>query len=73
MRAGGKRLFGDPLFQRAKADRMAGWPSAEGVSGSLFEGGLTGLLPLERRQLVDFPIGGARQSFQHVFEPKRRY
>jgi hypothetical protein len=52
---------------------MAGWPRAEGISRSLFEGGLTGLLPLERRQLVDFPIGGARQSFQHVFEPKRRY
>jgi len=40
----------------------------EEVSGSLFEGGLTGLLPLERRQLVDFAIGGVRQPFQHVFE-----
>ena len=47
---------------------MAGWPRAEEVSGSLLEGGLTGLLPLEWRQLVDFPIGGVRQPFQHVFE-----
>src|SRR5512141_1841330 len=47
---------------------MAGWPRAEEILGSLFEGGLTGLLPLEWRQLVDFPISGMRQSLQHVFE-----
>jgi hypothetical protein len=47
---------------------MAGWPRAEGVSGSLFEGGLSGLLPLERRQLVDFLISGVRQPLQHVLE-----
>ena len=47
---------------------MAGWPRTEGVSGSLLEGGLTGLLPLERRQLVDLLIASARQPFQNVFE-----
>ena len=52
---------------------MPGWPSAEEVSGRLFEGGLAGLLPLEWRQLVDFPIGGVRQPFKHVFEISVRF
>ena len=56
----GKRLSCDGLFSRAEDDRMTGWPRAGGISGCLFEDGLTGLLPLERRQLIDLPIGGVR-------------
>ena len=55
-----KRLSCDGLFSRAEDDRMTGWPRAGGISGCLFEDGLTGLLPLERRQLIDLPIGGVR-------------
>ena len=47
---------------------MAGWPRADEILGSLFEWSLTGLFPLERRQLGDLPIGGVRQALQHIFE-----
>src|SRR5271155_1186420 len=52
---------------------MRGWRAAAATSSGQLDLLLTGLLPIERRQLTDFLVGRAGQALQHVFEVAIRF